>query len=182
MTTQNGQIAANSFLFLGDSLVADNNWQPRMPFCTVHNCGVPGATTRDLLDSLPALRRRVPRPRGIVVMIGTNDVLAERYDFVDTIREIIIKLSMDFPTAEIIVTSILPMKLSFLAGNTIARLNDHIEATTMQTSCCYLDLYSKFTNSEADLFQADGIHLTRRAYELWTRTLLEHVSYLLEND
>lgn len=182
MTTLNDQVATNSFLFLGDSLVADNNWQPRMPFCTVHNCGVPGSTSLDLLNSLSALRRRIPRPLGIVIMTGTNDILSERYDFVDTIREIIIKLSMDFPTAEIIVTSLLPMRLSFLAEDTIARLNNHIEATTMQTSCCYLDLYSKFTSSEDDLFQADGIHLTRRAYELWTRTLLEHVSYLLEND
>lgn len=182
MTTTKGHVATNSFLFLGDSLVADNNWQPRMPFCTVHNCGVPGATAQNLLDSLPVLRRRVPSPLAILIMVGTNDILAERYDFVDTIRQVVIQLSKDFPTAELIVTSLLPMKLPFLAEDTIARLNDHIEAVTMQTGCTFLDIYNKFNNSDADLFQEDAIHLTRRAYDLWTKTLLEHVSFLIEND
>lgn len=173
----------NSFLFLGDSLVADNNWQPRMPFCTVHNCGVPGSTAQDLLESLPALSRRVPSPMAILVMIGTNDILAERYAFVDTIRQIIIHLSRDFPAAEVIVTSLLPMRLPFLAEDTIARLNDHIEAVTMQTGCCFLDIHKKFLQAkDLELFQEDGVHITRRAYELWTRTLLEHISLLLDND
>ena len=154
-----------------------------MPFCTVHNCGVPGSTTQDLLDSLPALSRRVPSPLAILVMIGTNDILVERYAFVDTLRQIIIQLSQDFPATEIIVTSLLPMQLPFLAEDTIARLNNHIEAVTMQTGCCYLDVHKKFLQSQdVELFQEDGVHLTHRAYELWTRTLLEHVSLILEND
>ncbi len=182
MTTQSGS-TTNSFLFLGDSLVADNNWQPRMPFCTAHNCGVSGSTAQDLLDSLPALSRRVPSPLAILVMIGTNDVLAERYTFVDTLRQIIIQLSKDFPTTEVIITSLLPMKLPFLAEDTVAQLNNQIEQITIQTGCCYLDIHKKFLQArDIELFHEDGVHITRRAYELWTRTLLEHVSLLLEND
>lgn len=182
MTTRNSY-TTNSFLFLGDSLVADNNWQPRIPFCTVHNCGVSGSTAQDLLDSLPTVSSRVPSPLAILVMIGTNDVLAERYTFVDTIRQIIIQLSKDFPAAEVIVTSLLPMKLPFLAEDTIAQLNNHIEKITTQTGCCYLDMHKKFLQAgDIGLFHEDGVHITRRAYELWTRTLLEHVSLLLEND
>lgn len=183
MTTLNG-LTANNLLFLGDSLVADNNWQPRMPFCTVHNCGVPGSTAQDLLNSLPELCRRIPSPlAAILVMTGTNDVLAGKYTFVDTIRQIVVQLSKDFPAAEIIVTSLLPMKLPFLAEDTISSLNNHIEEVTRQTGCCFLDMHKKFLQAkDLELFQEDGVHLTYRAYELWARTLLEHMSLLLEND
>jgi len=46
-------------------------------------------------------------------MIGTNDALDGQFDFVDGLRRIVIQLSREFPTAEIIVTSLLPMRLSF---------------------------------------------------------------------
>ena len=154
-----------------------------MSFCTVHNCGVSGSTAQDLLDSLPELCRRIPSPLAILITIGTNDALAQRYDFVDTIRQIIIQISKDFPTAEILITSLLPMKLPFLAEDTIVRLNSEIETVSIQTGCCYLDIYKKFLQAkDLELFQEDGVHLTRRAYEIWTRTLLEHMSLLLEND
>ena len=180
MTSLNG---TTSFLFLGDSLVADNNWQLRIPFCKVYNCAVSGSTSQDLLDSLPETARRVPVPAAVLIMVGTNDILAERYAFVDTIRKIIVQVSTIFPSAEIIITSLLPMNLPFLAEDTISRLNDHIEAVTIQTGCCYLDVHKKFLQSkDRDLFQDDGVHLTAQAYEIWTRTLLEHVSLLIEND
>ncbi len=182
MTSPNG-LSSNNLLFLGDSLVADNNWQPRIPLCTVHNRGVSGSTAQDLLESLPALCLSVPSPLAILVMTGTNDVLAERYSFVDTIRQIIVQLSKDFPMAEIIVTSLLPMKLPFLAEGTIDSLNDQIAEVTRQTGCCFLDMHKKFLQAkDLELFQEDGVHLTHRAYELWARTLLEHMSLLLEND
>lgn len=182
MTSLNGS-NTNSFLFLGDSLVADNNWQPRIPFCKVYNCGVSGSKAQDLLESLPEISRRVPLPAAVLVMVGTNDVLAGHYAFVDTVRQIIVLLSKYFPSAELIITSLLPMKLPFLAEDAIGRLNNHIEAVTIQTGCCYLDIHKKFLQSkDLELFQEDGVHLTTRAYEIWTRSLLEHVSLLLEND
>lgn len=154
-----------------------------MSFCTVHNCGVSGSTAQDLLDSLPKLSSRVPSPSAVLIMTGTNDILAERYSFIDTIRQIIVQISKYFPTAEILITSILPMKLPFLAEDTIPLINSQIEEVSIQTGCCYLDLHKKFAQAQdLELFQDDGVHLTRRGYELWTRILLEHVSLLLEEN
>ena len=182
MTSPNTS-ASTSFLFLGDSLIADNNWQSRIPLCKVYNCGVSGSTAQDLLDSLPDISRSVPEPAAVLVMIGTNDILAERYAFVDTIRQIIVRIRKSFPSAEIIITSLLPMTLPFLAQDTIARLNSQIEAVSIQTGCCYLDIHKKFMQSKnVGLFQQDGVHLTSKAYEIWTRSFLEHVSLLIEND
>lgn len=176
------QQASHDLLFIGDSLIADNNWQARMPFCTVHNCGVPGATTDDLLASLASLGDRVPSPAAILIMIGTNDLLSGRIGFVDTIRQVVIQLSQTFPTAEIIVTSLLPMQLSSPNREAIQWINEDIKTMTMQTGSCFLDIFTKFTQAGEGLFQDDGVHLTNRAYDIWTKSLLEHVAFLLEND
>ncbi|MBB5347113.1 hypothetical protein JWG42_06530 [Desulfoprunum benzoelyticum] len=182
MFTRTSQAATGSFLLLGDSLVADNNWQRRIPFCKVLNYGVPGATAFDLLASLPDLSEHVGSPAAILIMIGTNDALEGQLDFVDCLRRIVVQLSGDFPAAEIIVTSLLPMRRFFPSIAEIATINADIKAMTMQTGSCYLDVCSKFIQSDADLFQEDGVHLTPQAYEIWARTLLEHIAFLIEHD
>lgn len=182
MNLRTGQQASHDLVFIGDSLIADNNWQGRMPFCTVHNFGVPGATTSDLLASLASLGNRVPSPAAILIMIGTNDLLSGKTGFVDTIRQVVIQLSQTFPTAEIIVTSLLPMQLSSPNRESIQWVNEEIKTMTMQTGSCFLDIFTKFTQAGDGLFQNDGVHLTGRAYDIWTKSLLEHVAFLLEND
>lgn len=182
MINRTVQQASHDLVFIGDSLIADNNWQARMPFCTIHNYGVPGATTDDLLSSLANLGDRVPSPAAILIMIGTNDLLSGKIGFVDTIRQVVIQLSQNFPTAEIIVTSLLPMQLSSPNIEAIQWINEDIKTMTMQTGSCFLDIFAKFTLAGDGLFQEDGVHLTSRAYDIWTKSLLEHVAFLLEND
>jgi len=182
MFARTSQAATTSFLFLGDSLIADNNWQRRIPSWKVLNFGVPGATVDDLLASLPNLRGRVDSPAVILIMIGTNDALGGQFEFVGDLRRIVVQLNRDFPTAEIIVTSLLPMRLSFPGIAEIATINADIRAMTMQTGSCYLDVCTRFNQSDADLFREDGVHLTPQAYEIWARTLLEHIAFLIDHD
>lgn len=169
-------------LILGDSLVADHDWQARMPSFKVENLGVPGATSTDLLASLPAVKARATGAEVIIVMIGTNDILVGNDDFLMQLKKILIELSHDNPTAEILVTSLLPMELPHLPYNTVASLNSHIEALTMRTGCCFLDLHRRFIASDKQLFQEDGVHITAAAYAIWERSLMEHIAFLIEND
>ncbi|MFH0780671.1 MAG: GDSL-type esterase/lipase family protein [Pseudomonadota bacterium] len=169
-------------LFLGDSLVADHDWQARMPSFKVENFGAPGATAADLLASLPPLKTEATGADVIVVMIGTNDLLNGNDDFLMQLKTILVELSHDHPTAEILVTSLLPMNLTHLPSNTVSSLNTHIEALTMRTGCCYLDLHRRFTGSDKQLFQEDGVHITAAAYAIWERALMEHIAFLVEND
>ena len=171
-----------NILLLGDSLVADHSWQKRMGVHQTQNFGVPGAVTYDLLDMLPDVKKRTNQIDLIMVMIGTNDILSDNYSFIHTLKEIVIQLNKYYPLAEIVVSSILPMELPHLPYNTITSLNTHIEAMTMQTGACFLDIHSKFISSKAQLFEADGVHLTTDAYEVWTRSLLEHIAFLVENE
>ncbi len=169
-------------LILGDSLVADHDWQARMPSFKVENLGVPGATAIDLCASLPAIKTQAATAEVIVVMIGTNDLLIGNDDFLSQLKNILIQLSHDYPMAEILVNGLLPMDLPNLPHNSVTSLNTHIEAITMRTGCCFLDIHRRFVGSDKQLFQEDGVHITPAAYAIWERALLEHIAFLVEND
>lgn len=169
-------------LLLGDSLVADHDWQSRMPSYKVVNFGVPGSTAADLLASLPDIKQKSDSTDVIMVMVGTNDLLAGNFAFINTLKKIFVQLNQDFPTAEILGNSLCPMQLTHVSEQTIANLNSQIEAFTVQTGCCFLDTHSRLQDTDQSIFQEDGIHLTEAAYEIWTRTLLEHIAFLIEND
>jgi lysophospholipase L1-like esterase len=169
-------------LILGDSLVADHDWQARMPSFKVENLGVPGATASDLLALLPNIQTRAAGAEVIIVMIGTNDLLGSNDDFLVQLKNILITLSHDYPAAEILVNSLFPMELPNLPQNSVSSLNTHMEAITMRTGCCFLDVHKRFSGSDKQLFQEDGVHLTDAAYAVWERALLEHIAFLVEND
>jgi lysophospholipase L1-like esterase len=153
-----------------------------MPSFKVENLGVPGTTAADLLASLPTTKTRAAGAEVIVVMIGTNDLLIGNNDFLSQLKNILVQLSHDNPSSEILVNSLLPMDLPHLPFNSVANLNTHIEAITMRTGCCFLDIHRRFVGSDKQLFQEDGVHITAAAYAIWERALLEHIAFLVEND
>jgi len=169
-------------LLIGDSLIAENDWQKRMGSHRVQNFGLPGATAYDILDMLSDIKKQTKLVEIVMVMAGTNDLLSDNYQFIQTLKKIVIQLRKDYPIAEILVSGLFPMNLSYLPDNAITSFNTHIEELTRQTGCCYLDTHDKFLNSEAVIFQSDGVHITPAAYEIWARTLLEHIAFLIEND
>ena len=169
-------------LLLGDSLLADHDWQARLPSYKVENLAVPGAQAPDLLGSLATLSSPTRVPEIIVVMIGTNDLLQDNDLYLQQLKQILINLSNTYPAAETLVCSLLPMDLPHLPANAVSSLNHHIEALTMRTGCCFLDLHKRFLGAKKPLFQEDGVHLTAAGYAIWERALLEHIAFLVEND
>ena len=170
------------FLMLGDSLVAGYNWQQRIPQFTIKNCGVPGATTDELLSSLPKLKTYYSSARMIMVMIGTNDLVMEHYGFIEDLKKIIVFLTQNFAGTEVLVNSLLPIHLRHLGKDTIPRINTQIAEICRKTGSCYVDVYSRFVQNSGNLFQLDGVHITEEGYQLWARTVLEHIAFMLEND
>ena len=169
-------------LLLGDSLVADYDWQRRMNSLKIQNFGVPGATASDLMGMLPHIKKNTTVVDVIMVMVGTNDLLSDNYTFINTLKRIIVQLRKNYPLSDILISSLLPMHLPHLPDNTIPSFNTHIETIATQTGCCFLDTHSRFLKSDAVIFQNDGVHITEAAYEIWAQTLLEHIAFLIEND
>ncbi|WP_136795619.1 MULTISPECIES: GDSL-type esterase/lipase family protein [Desulfosediminicola] len=169
------------FLMIGDSLVAGFDWQNRLPAFEVLNFGIPGFTTGELLTSLPQIQKKCSSPKLILVMIGTNDFLMGNHDFTEDLKKIVVWLSNSYPAAETMVNSLLPIRCPH-DHEAIIEINRIIAGICRDTASCYIDVYSRFTKSDIELFETDGVHLTDAGYELWTRTLFEYVAFLMEND
>jgi lysophospholipase L1-like esterase len=173
-------MSQGTFLFIGDSLIAGYDWQSRMPSFKVYNFGVPGEKIQDLLYRLPSIERAVQSPDIILIMSGINNVIADDYVFIDTLRKIVIRLSNTFPNAELILNSLPHIKIPFLVDDAVLHLNNHIDTVSRESGCCYLNNFVKYSEKGIDIFLSDGIHLNDNAYELWARSFLEFVSFLLE--
>ncbi len=170
-----------TLLLLGDSLPAGFDWQRRIPGQQVINLAVPGSMTGDLLTTLPEISKRISAPDTIMVMVGTNDLLCGQPDLLDNYKRILVRLHHDYPAAEIVASSLFPLRQPPFTEQ-VPALNQRIEALTRQTGSCFLDIYQRLATSEAEIFQADGVHITAAAYEIWARALLEHIAFLLEDD
>lgn len=170
----------SNFLFLGDSLIADFDWQARMHHFKVLNYGMPGETVQGLQNRILSITEDVTAPELILVMIGTNNLIIEDYSFLAPLHQITIELTSRYPAAEVITNSLLPCQLPWVSLDTIQQINRSIEAMTQQTGSCYLDMFSKF-QPNSDFFQNDGIHLTSKAYDLWSKSILEFVAFLIED-
>ena len=173
-------MSQGTFLLLGDSLIADFDWQGRMPSFTVLNYGVPGEKIEDLLARLPAIEKDVTSPDIILIMSGINNVIAEDYVFIDVLRRIVIRLSNTYPNAEIILNSLPHIKIPFLVDDAVRLLNDNIHSVSQESGCCYLDNFVKYSDKGIDIFQKDGINIKEETYESWARSFLEYVAFLIE--
>lgn len=169
-------------LILGDSLVLEHDWQTRMPMFKIKNFGVPGAVASDLLASLEQIKQAQDHADVIMVMIGTNDLLSENLLFPNTIKEISVKLHSDYPKAELLISGIFPMELPHFSYDTIPKINEEIESFTMQTGSCFFDAHKRLALSSKQIFQNDGVHITPIAYEIWSRSLIEYIAFLIEDD
>lgn len=169
-------------LFLGDSLVAGFNWQARITNFEIINLSVAGETTQGLLNRLPAIKKEVTEPHIIFLMIGTNNLLMEDYAYIGALQQVIVHLSQYYPTAEIILNSLFPLQISWIDKEAVKQINTSMKALSLQSGCCFLDLFAKFQTIKGGLFQADGIHFTEAGYNLWAKSILEYIAFLLEDD
>lgn len=161
-------------LFLGDSLVEFYNWQARFPLHKVINAGKSGETVAGLLACLPRYLRSCPDPEQVHVMIGTNNLLREDYNFLPAYGKILNILSDAVPPVSITVTSLLPMQLAHLPSSAIPRLNTGLLQLSQQNKSTFLNLFAAFNTAVQPVtacFNNDGVHLSSLGYQIWSDCL-----------
>lgn len=174
-------MSQGTFLLLGDSLIAGFDWQARMPSFKVYNYGAPGEKIEDLLGRLQEIEETVESPDVILIMSGINNVIAEDYVFIDTLRKIVIRLSNFYPNTEIILNSLPHINIPFVVDDAVRHLNSNIETVSRESGCCYLDNFVKYSDEGVDIFLDDGIQIKKETYESWARSFLEYVAFLVED-
>jgi len=179
-----GQGSNRLAILVGDSL---SMWFPSqsLPYGQLWlNQGISGENSGQILKRLSAFAKT--RPNTIYVMAGTNDLRQGASDriILDNIRQIVRRLRSNHPQAQVVVQSVLPTRLKNIPNERIYNLNQQIAAIAQQEGTGFLNLYSLFADEQGQLQQdltTDGIHLTRRGYQVWQEALNYADSVMIAN-
>lgn len=164
-------------LFVGDSLIAYYDWQARFPELHCVNLGLPGDSVAGCLARLPGIVRRQPGAEQVVLMIGTNNMVNSDYAFVGLYERLLDELHHAYAGAGVVVCSLLPLQLPWLAPDTADRLNDHLKALAKPDWAVYLDICASFQAAEtSSCFLEDGVHLSDEGYRRWSAVLADRLA------
>jgi lysophospholipase L1-like esterase len=162
-------------LLLGHSLIALGDWARLLPGHAVVGLGRSGETTAGLLGRLDEAMRDHPKADVVVVMSGTNDILAGNDSFLHEYRSVARRLRRAYPDAAVLLHAILPLSPDWISSETVARVNAGIARIGAETGVTVLDLTERFTGPgglpRGDLYDPDGVHLSAAGYRVWAEAL-----------
>jgi lysophospholipase L1-like esterase len=171
-------------VFLGDSLTAGGRWKQWFPSIAVKNQGIPGETTRDILQRID--RVVSVYPQFVLVMAGINDLGAGRQamDILTDMRALIRELRTRLPETRIVVQSVLPVNEhkfgSRIDNGKIRDLNDKLMEITRSLGADFLDLTNAMSDDTGQLqsvYTSDGVHLTTAGYRSWRLAIADHTGW-----
>jgi lysophospholipase L1-like esterase len=165
-------------VMLGNSITAECEWRDLLGNPNVVNRGIIGDGVDDILARLDDVTSS--QPNKIFLLIGVNDLA---YQPLPTISEkyekIIATIRRDCPQTTLYCESVLPIHNSLrrngMKNEDIRALNQSIEAIARQHQAVYIDVHSKFVDTEGALreaFSLDGIHLNGMGYLVMRDCLL----------
>jgi lysophospholipase L1-like esterase len=179
-TAKNGDF---DILFEGDSITdfwqnsGTNAFNKYFGDMKVANFAVSGDTTQGVLWGLQKGEGQGHKPKGIMLMIGTNNGFQGNTgpEIAEGVGAVVYELRQDFPDAKIMLLAIFPRGngpsdanriKNEEANKIIARLDDgkHVFFT---------DINSKFLKENGSLigFGADNLHPNAEGYEIWAQAV-----------
>ncbi|TFD92734.1 hypothetical protein E3T61_06440 [Cryobacterium lactosi] len=169
-------------VFVGDGLSGGARWEERFPELEVHNLGVNGDTTDEVLGRLDQVVET--DPDAVVLQVGTNDVGWNRSDeyIVRNIETILCTLRKRLPGVRVLVQSVPPREKEFV--HLIRSVNRHLRQFAPTVKARYLDLWPTLAAEDGTLsteWSADHLHLTEAGYLVWLAELRPALADLLES-
>jgi N-acetylglucosamine-6-sulfatase len=157
-----------SIAFLGDSITAAGDWADWFPDREVHNFGVAGDTTDDLVARLDEIVEASPAT--LVLLIGTND-LGTRLSVEHLVRNVefmLVTLRRELPGSRMLVQSVMPRGREF--AEQLQDANRHLRQFAPSVNAQYLDLWPALADDAGEIrqeFSDDKLHLTPAGYQAW---------------
>jgi len=159
-------------LFIGDSLIEFFDWEKRFPDHTVYNLGIAGETVEGLASRLKWVMSKVKEPDMVFIMSGINNMAMGNPDFVNTYREVLQQIRRAWPSAAIVVHSLLPVLFRFISNEDIRHMNVRLKHLAAGEQVRYLDIHAAFLNEKgrpvAALLEDDGVHVSEEGYRVWS--------------
>lgn len=178
-------VTSEDILFVGNSLTDGAEWAELFQNKHIKNRGISGDMTDGVYDRLPALLQG--KPAQIFLLIGTNDIPRGKSveDIAAGIHKIIKKIKQDSPRTQLFVQSLLPLNPQYnMFPRHVARweiipdINRAIEQIAREENLTYIDLFSRFADSEGKLkgeYTNDGLHLLGSGYLLWKEIITPYL-------
>jgi lysophospholipase L1-like esterase len=159
-------------LFLGDSLIEYFDWSERFPEHEVYNLGIAGETVRGLAARQGHILRKVKDPDMVFIMSGINSMAMGDEGIADIYRKIVQEIRQTYPSAQIIVQSLLPVLFPYIANEDIRHMNESLKQMAVDEKVLYLDIHSRFLDEKgrpmAALLMDDGVHVSEEGYRVWS--------------
>jgi lysophospholipase L1-like esterase len=167
-------------VLIGDSLTEFFDWQGRFPGHRVLNLGIAGEPVEGLLGRMSDIRTAIVRADLIFVMTGINNIAMGDYDIIPKYEKVLNTLVAGFAGAQIVMQSVLPVRLSWLDNIEIEKINSDLEKIARRMKVRYFDVYSLFVDAGGDpvreYLSEDGVHLSDRGYEVWSGAIEKEFS------
>jgi lysophospholipase L1-like esterase len=143
------------------------------------NQGISGDTSGGVLKRLSAFN--ATRPEVIYLMVGINDLRKGKSDesILINYHQIISRLRKAHPRTQIVVLSILPVRLETISNDYIRQINSRLALMAKELGASYQDIHSWFTDFQGNLrseLTTDGLHLSPQGYDVW-RIALQQIEY-----
>jgi lysophospholipase L1-like esterase len=173
-------------VFLGNSLTEMFDLQYYFNDSTILNCGITGDFSEGILKRLDAITDL--KPKKLFVEIGINDIIEKISldDICNNYEQLIIKIQKESPQTQIYIQSNLPLvinRFSLLTDNDdvnahVIEQNKNLMKIAAKYHCTYIDIFSQMVKEKdrLSLFIMDGIHLTPKSYEIWTKVVSPYLN------
>ncbi len=191
-------------LFLGDSITqgwagsGKEAWKKTFEPLKAANFGIGGDRTQHVIWRITEGKELEGiNPKVAVMMIGTNNAGGNSAtEIADGIKEIVSILRKQKPSMKILLLGVFPrggknpklfkdpMKAAATELNPkIKQINDILASTSWDKDVQYLDIGSKFLDSDGALekgIMPDFLHLSSKGYEIWTEAIEGKVKEMLK--
>lgn len=167
----------NALVFLGDSITQGYDANNAFPGVKIANRGISGDTTRGVLIRLPEDVLAL-KPRGVVMLIGTNDLedQAEPEVIAENVRLILAALKQQDPAMPVVLCRVMPSSVEKKRpADKIRKLNTLYAALVKtEPQVTMLDTYALFANAKGDATLEefpDLLHPNRFGYARFSAAL-----------
>ena len=168
------RIKYQKLMLVGDSMIEFFDWQERFPELEVNNLGRSGESVEELRIRAQSIVERYEPPDLVLVMIGTNNVAMENFTFLPAYEDIMETFQEGYPEAAMVVNSLLPMELSYLAPDAVFRVNSSLKSLAASRSALYLDAWASMVDKSGRVLEGlleDEVHLSHQGYRVWSDVL-----------
>jgi lysophospholipase L1-like esterase len=173
----------NLILFTGSSSIRMwKDLKTSFPGHNVLNMGFGGSEMSDLLYYTDKLILPF-KPKQIFIYEGDNDINAGRTieHILASADSILIRIRTPFPQSEVVFISPKPSLARWGLKDKYEAYNRALKAWTKEKkNVRYADVWTPMLDTKGgvqkDIFIEDGLHLNKKGYSIWTKTLRKYLS------